>query len=119
MERSGAIDLSRRAKIFVTAAISKSWANILPRRHISGHLKMLEDFLQTFLPIKIKVEQNLVGKILGKIKICGQDFAPIKTDLRQEFHVFVSRNTPKNIQLLHKFSYYVYRSLKIAGELSG
>ena len=64
------------------------------------------------------MEQNLVGKILVKIKILGQDFAPIKTGLRQEFPVFVSRDAPKNIQLLDKFSDYVYRSLKIAGELS-
>ena len=48
VERSGAIDLSRRPKIFVTAAIniniSKSWAKILPRGHISGQPKILEDF---------------------------------------------------------------------------
>ena len=40
-ERSGVIDLPRRIKIFVTAAILKSWAKILPREHISGHLKIL------------------------------------------------------------------------------
>ena len=43
-ERSGAIDISSRLKIFVTAVISKSWVKILPRGHISGYLKFLEDF---------------------------------------------------------------------------
>ena len=45
VERSGTIDLSRHPMIFVTAAISKSWAKILPRGHIFGHLKILGDFL--------------------------------------------------------------------------
>ena len=45
VERSGTIDLSRRPKIFVKAATSKSWAKILPRGYISGHLKILGDFL--------------------------------------------------------------------------
>ena len=44
VERSGANYLSRSPKIFVTAAISKSWAKTLPRGHISGHLEILEDF---------------------------------------------------------------------------
>ena len=32
---------ARRPKIFVRAALSKSWARILPRGHIPGHLKIL------------------------------------------------------------------------------
>ena len=73
MERSCTIDLSRRLKISLTAAISKSWAKILPRRHISGHRKIV---LGNIIPMKVK--QNFVGKILGKIKIFVQDFCSHK-----------------------------------------
>ena len=68
-------------KIFVRAAISKSWARILPRGYISGHLKILGDYLDNTL-IQKKVKQNLVGKSLGKIKNFVQDFVPIRTALR-------------------------------------
>ena len=75
MERSGAIGMSRRPKIFVTAAISEFWGKILPRGHISGHFKILGDFFANIF-IHKKVKQNLVGKILGKIKIFVQNFVP-------------------------------------------
>ena len=42
----------------------------MPRGHISGHLKTLEG------------ETNSCWEILGKIKIFGQDFVPIKTSLK-------------------------------------
>ena len=44
VERSGTIVLSHRPKIFVTAAIPISWAKIMPRRHIFGHLKIFKEF---------------------------------------------------------------------------
>ena len=70
--REAAPDVSRRPKIFVKAAIEKPWAKI-----ISGHLKILGRFLGNIY---------LVGKILDKIKIFVQDFAPdfvpIQTALR-------------------------------------
>ena len=80
VERSGTIDLSRRPKIFVRASISKSWAKILPRGHISGHLEILGDFLGNIFTRKGK--QKLVGEILGKIKIFVQHlFVPVRTAL--------------------------------------
>ena len=53
--------MSRRSKIFVIAAISKSWAEIWPRGHIFGRFKILDSFLWTFLPIK---SENII--LLGK-----------------------------------------------------
>ena len=44
VERSGANNISRRSKTFVTTATLKSWAKIWPRGHVSGHFKMLEEF---------------------------------------------------------------------------
>ena len=71
-ERSGAIDLSRRIKIFVIAAIWKSWAKILPREHISSHLKILGKFCTRFCSHKewnkILVEKSWVrSRFLYKI----------------------------------------------------
>ena len=59
-ERSGEIDLSRRIKIFVTAAIRKSWANILRSKHNFGHLKILEDLCTRFS------HQDFVSLFMGK-----------------------------------------------------
>ena len=70
-ERSGAIDLSRSIKIFGTAAIWKSWAKILPREYISGHLKILEDFCTRFCSRKGGSYGN---KILHKNLDLTQDF---------------------------------------------
>ena len=61
VERSGAVDLSRRPKIFVTAAILKPWARILPRGHISDHLKILADFFAYMFTHK-KENKILWGK---------------------------------------------------------
>ena len=80
VERSGAIGVSRHPKIFVTAAISKSWAKILPRGHISGHFKISGDFFAKIFNHK-KVKQSLGGQILGKVKSFGQHFVPVKTTL--------------------------------------
>ena len=60
-ERSGTTDLSRRPKSFVKAAIWKSWAKILPRGNISGHLKILGRFLG-----KIFTHKKWNGILLGK-----------------------------------------------------
>ena len=46
---------------------------------ILGKIKI---FVQDFVPIKTaQVKRNLVRKILGKIKIFVQDFVPIRTAL--------------------------------------
>ena len=54
VERSGAIDVSRRPKSFVTADISKSWAKILPRGQ--AHFRPSENlgrfFCEHFYPKK-------------------------------------------------------------------
>ena len=74
-------NIARRPKIFVKAALSKSWTRILQRGHISGHLKILGHCLDNTLTNK-KVKQNFVGKFLGKIKIFVQYFVPMRTALR-------------------------------------
>ena len=61
VERSGTTDMSRRPKIFVKPAIWKSWAKILSRGHISGHLKILGRFLGNIFTHK-KWNEILLGK---------------------------------------------------------
>ena len=53
------------------------------KRNLVGKiLGKIKIFVQDFVPIRTAVKRNLVGKILGKIKIFVQDFVPIRTALR-------------------------------------
>ena len=75
-ERSGTTDLSRRPKISVKAAISKSWAKILPRGHISGHLKILGRFLGNIFTHE-KSNEILLGKSWVRSRFSQQDFVSL------------------------------------------
>ena len=66
VETSGTIDLSRRPKIFVTAATSKFWAKILPGGYITGHLKILPEMCPLGKILAQDFGIAAVTKILGR-----------------------------------------------------
>ena len=74
--------MSRRPKIFVKAALKILGQEFVKRAHFRPSENLGKIFRQHFYPQKVK--RNLVGKILGKIKISVQDFVPIRTALMGE-----------------------------------
>ena len=67
------------------------------------------------LSFNSRLKQNLVGKILGKIKIFVQDFVPIKTGLRRIFHgnEKLERKWPKSVFLFCSFNLVGTRLVQI------
>ena len=62
------------------------------------------------------MKRNLVGKILGKVKIFVQDFVPIRTALRSVTKSSTSRFSHEN--LVEKFKIFVQDFVPIRTALS-